>query len=64
MKKYKFEIYVPPEVSAGIRGFSDIITIEVESGDPGGVPGEFEKFMEDAFLEWFDGARIEEIGGK
>lgn len=57
-KSYKFNIAVPSEPSAGIRGFTDTILITVESGDPGGVPGEFEKHIIEALSDWYDGGHI------
>lgn len=55
----KFQIVSPDELAAGIVGFSDLITVTVESGDPGGEPGEFESFMIDCLREWYDGAKVE-----
>lgn len=49
-----FDICVPGEYAAGIRGFTDIVTITVDSGDPGGSPGEFEAHMRLALVEWYD----------
>ena len=57
-KIYKFDIYVPGEYSAGIRGFTDAITVMVDSGDPGGIPGEFEEFIIEALAEWYDGGVV------
>lgn len=51
---YVFDIEVPSEYSAGIRGFTDKIVVSIESGDPGGEPGEFTQAMEQFLREWYD----------
>jgi len=58
MKTLIFEIDSPQELSAGLRGFTDTITITVDSGDAGGEEGEFEKYIQNALLEWYDGATV------
>jgi hypothetical protein len=60
--RVKYYIDVPSELSAGLRGYSDEITISVLSGDPGGEDGEFNEFVKDFLNEWFDGAKIRIIG--
>lgn len=55
----KFTIFHPGELAAGIIGFTDTVTVSVESGDPGGYPGEFESFIQDCLREWYDGAKVE-----
>lgn len=60
-RKFKFEIRVPSELSAGIRGFNDEVVVEVDSGDPGGVEGEFSEHMIGALREWYDGASVTEV---
>lgn len=57
-KIYKFDIYQPGEKAAGIQCFEDTIRIEVESGDPGGISGEFRDHMKQALIEWYDGAKV------
>jgi hypothetical protein len=56
---FTFEVDVPSELSAGIRGFTDTIKVTVESGAPCGEPGEFETFMEDCLKEWYDTRGVE-----
>ena len=51
-----FDVNNPGEYEAGILGYSDTVTVRVESGDPGGEPGEFAECMTQALIEWFDGA--------
>lgn len=57
-KHYSFEVVCHPDHSAGMLGYSDDITIIVDSDNPGGEPGEFEEFMQECLAEWFDGANI------
>lgn len=56
--KVKFCVDHPEELGAGIRGFNDVVTISVASGNPGGEQGEFEEFMKDCLAEWYDGASV------
>lgn len=49
-----FDVCVPGDYAAGIRGFSDTVTITVDSGDPGGEPGEFEAHIRQALVEWYE----------
>lgn len=58
-KGFKFQIECPSEYSAGIIGFSDMVTITIDSGDPGGNHGEFEEWMRDSLREWYDGCGVE-----
>lgn len=54
-----FHIEESGEEGAGILPFTDTVEILIESGDPGGEPGEFQEFMRQALLEWYDGAGVE-----
>jgi hypothetical protein len=56
--KITYDVDFPAELGAGIRGFTETITVEVESGDPGGEEGEFAVWMRQAINEWYDGARV------
>lgn len=58
-QSFVFEIKQAEERDAGITGFSDKVTIRVEAGDPGGVPGHFIEHMEKALQEWYGGAKVE-----
>lgn len=58
--KIIYRIDMPSELAAGLEGFTDIVEITVESGDPGGEPGEFAQAMREALCEWYDGARVTE----
>jgi|GEM_PF-3122706 len=55
---FKFEVCMPGEMSAGIIGFNDTITVIVDSGDPGGEPGEFEEYIREMLNEWYDGGSV------
>ena len=53
-----FDVEHPGELQAGLRAYSDRVTVTVDSGDPGGDPGEFETFIQESLSQWFDGAAI------
>ena len=53
-----FDIYFPGEIGAGLRSFSDEVTVTCKSGQWGGEPGEFESYMRDCLKEWYDGATV------
>jgi hypothetical protein len=59
-----FDIQHPGELAAGLRAYSDRVTVTVDSGDPGGDPvepygpSEFESYIYKAISEWFDGAAV------
>lgn len=55
-----FQITHPGELAAGIRSYTERVSITVESGNPGGDAGEFFAFMRDSLADWFDGARVAE----
>jgi len=57
-KTYTFYIDMPSDMSAGLHGFTDKLTIILESGDPGGEEGEFETFMRECLNEWYEGASV------
>ena len=56
--KLTFDIYHHGEPAAGLHSYTDTVTMEVESGNPGGDEGEFERYMRECLSEWFDGARV------
>lgn len=57
-KVVQMYVFKAPDPSAGEWGFSDNVTVMVSSGNPGGVPGEFEEYMRNVISEWYDGARV------
>ena len=61
--KMIFEINFPGDPSAGMHAYTEMVTILVASGQPGGEPSEFETHMREALCEWFDGATVSELGG-
>ena len=56
--KILYEINNPGDSGAGIFPYYEEVTVEVQSGDPGGDPGEFEDYIKQSLREWFDGSRI------
>jgi len=60
-RHYRYDIDHPGEIGAGIHGFTDRITITVDSGDPGGDEtgdDSFQEFMLNSLREWYDGAGV------
>lgn len=53
-RSFEFEIKEHIEPAAGIIAYADHVTVTVHSGDPGGEPGEFQRFIQDALAEWYD----------
>jgi hypothetical protein len=53
-----YDIVHPGEHEAGLRAYSDTVTVTVDSGDPGGVQDEFTEEMQKFLLQWFDGAAV------
>jgi len=60
-KIYKFYVEFSGEPTAGLNSFTDIVSIEIDSGDPGGVDGEFDEYIRECISEWFDGAGVEPL---
>lgn len=56
--KLNYCVYHPGDHSAGMWGYSETVTLTVESGDPGGDPGEFAETLRQRLAEWFDGAKV------
>ena len=54
----KYTIIHNGEPAAGFLPFSDMVTIFVKSGDPGGEDGEFRDYMKQCLAEWYDGAKV------
>lgn len=55
---YIFEVDGIYDPAAGIITHGDTVTVIVDSGNPGGEPGEFEQFMCEALADWYDGAKV------
>lgn len=62
--RYYYEVVAPGEPGAGIRGFTDTVTVLLESGNPGGDPGDFEGHLRAALKEWYDGAKVTQVESK
>jgi len=60
-KRITFEIETMDEPAAGIIGAYDQVSLEIESGDPGGEEGEFEEYMRRSLLDWYDGGKITKL---
>lgn len=54
----KFHVDSPQDLSAGFWGFTDDITVTIDSGTPGGDDGEFAKQLQQFLVEWYDGASV------
>lgn len=63
-KTFRYDIYSPSELSAGIRAYSDTVTVTVHSGDIGGLDEEFEEHIRASLREWFDGASVTIVDGE
>lgn len=57
----RFEVTVPSDPSAGMMGFTETVTVSLDSGDPGGEPGEFAAYLYQTLRDWYDGGRIDYI---
>ena len=56
--KFDCIIQKPAEPAAGLPAITDRVTVAVESGEPGGKPGEFAQHIAHALSEWYDGAEV------
>ena len=56
--KIEFEIKPSQDTDAGFLFLGDTITLSVESGFPGGSPGEFEEHMIEALQDWYSGLEV------
>lgn len=57
--KLTFKINPHHEPEVGLDFYGDTVTIEVESGDPGGDPMEFAEYMRKRLADWY-GLKVEE----
>lgn len=62
--RYCYEVVAPGEPGAGIRGFTDSVTVLLESGNPGGDPGDFKGHLRAALNQWYDGAKVTQVDSK
>jgi len=54
----KYVYTVTGSGEAEITGFTDTVTVLLESGDPGGDLGDFAEHIKLALSRWYDGANI------
>ena len=47
------------EQSAGLLPYSENITVQVDSDDPGGEAGEFAEELRQFLTKWYEGATVE-----
>lgn len=59
--KLKYSVYMPSELSPGLRGFNDFITITIDSGDPGGLKDEFADYFLESLKDWYSGATVKRV---
>src|SRR6185312_3116786 len=57
--KLEFVATFAGERDTGLMPYTEVITLTIESGDPGGEPNEFVGQFQDFLKEWFDGASVE-----
>jgi len=59
-KMYIFSIDIPSEDDAGIMSGNDIVTVIVDSGNPGGdkVGEEFKHHIQTALADWYESKKI------
>lgn len=51
---YRFNIHQAQDEEFGLEEHQDRLCVIFESGDPGGDPGDFEKFFSEELRDWFD----------
>ena len=57
--KLVFDVHNPGDSAAGISPYTDQVTVELASDNPGGESGEFEEYIRGSIAEWFDGAKVQ-----
>lgn len=57
-KTITYSVHSSGELAAGLRGYTDQITVNIDSGDPGGDEGEFAGALRTFLAEWYDGANV------
>lgn len=62
--KYVYQVNHPGEPEAGKTGFTDTVTMLLESGEPGGDPSDFGEHIKLSLSEWYDGAKVTKIESK
>lgn len=57
-KTYVFDIHSLGDGAAGLSGYTEKVTVVLDSGNPLGERGEFEEHIRSSLADWFDGATI------
>jgi hypothetical protein len=58
-KTFKFEVYFPGELAAGLNSYSDTVEMTVHSFAPDEDTSDFEDWILTFLKEWYDGAGVE-----
>ena len=56
--KHEYLVVFEGDRAAGLHPFTEIVSISVDSGDPGGQDNEFRDYMRDCISEWYDCASV------
>ena len=62
MKELTFSIRHTGDLSAGITGYDNVVSVWVRDY-PGGEPGEFDEYIRGCLASWFDGAKVMTASG-
>jgi len=54
----RYQVQFEGELAAGLWPYSDEVVVIVDSGNPGGEPGEFAEWIRQAIAQWYDGAAV------
>jgi len=63
-KSYTFDVYSSGDAAAGLSGYTEKVTVVLDSGSPFGEPGEFEEHLRSSLADWFDGATVSLARGR
>ena len=59
MMKLEYIVVVAPELSAGIRGFTDEVTLTIKDASPDAeTVREATQFFRESLAEWYDGGKV------
>jgi hypothetical protein len=57
-QSFKFHVYHPPELAAGIRSFDEDVEVTFTNGLAPGTEQEFTEAFQDFLREWFDTKQV------